>query len=307
MEPNLLNWTQAVMSPHLDSYPPPADMHQAISEVKALPAIPATANRIMQLASDPFADAQKLAEIIELDPLLAAQVIRWASSSLYGYRGKISSVQNAITQVLGFNFVLNLALGLATLAPLRTPVEGTIGIRSLWVQALASTRIMASICQKMPVENRPPSDQIFLAGLLHNIGYPLLSHQFPDKFGYLIKLIIANPTLNITTVENFAFGYDHSQLGAWLMQTWSMPKPIVDIVYHHHNPNYRGDNYLLNLLVFVNDCLLGKVGIGDAINQECPDSVFQELGVSEEIYDALLDTLDQEIDGIKETVAVLLS
>jgi len=295
------------MSPHLDSFPPPADMQQAISEVEALPAIPATAHRITQLASDPLADAHKLAEIIELDPLLAAQVIRWASSSLYGYKGKISSVHNAITQVLGFDFVLNLALGLAALTPLRAPVDGVVGVRSLWVQALASSRLMASIGQKMPAENRPQADHIFLVGLMHNIGFPLLSHQFSDKFSYLSKLIIANPTLNIPTVENFAFGCDHSQLGAWLMQTWSLPKPIIDIVYHHHNPNYRGNNYLLNLLVFVNDCLLGKVGIGDAINQECPDSVFQELGVSEEMCNELLDTLDQEIDGIKETVAVLLS
>ena len=57
-------------------------MHEAISRLEALRPLPSIALRIMQLANDPSADAAKLAAIIELDPLLTAQIIRWASYSL---------------------------------------------------------------------------------------------------------------------------------------------------------------------------------------------------------------------------------
>ncbi len=307
MNINLLKWTQSTINQGISSFSPPADLHQSISQIEELPPFPATANRILQLASDPLADAKKLSEIIELDLILASQVIRWASSALYGFRGKISSVQDAITKVLGFDFVFNLALGLAALAPLKSPIDGIIGSKSLWVQSLASTRLMTKIALKMPADKRPPSQHILLAGLMHNIGFILLGHQFSDEYAYLTKLIQANPSLAINNIENFAFGYDHEQLGAWLMQTWDMPKPISDVAYHHHNPNYRGENYHLNLLVYLNDSLLGKIGIGDAANQLCPDSVYEELGVEQIECEQQLDDLEQELEGIKATVEVLLS
>jgi HD-like signal output (HDOD) protein len=304
---NLLEWTQSTINRDISGFMPPADMRQSISQVKELPPFPATANRIVQLASDPLADAKKLAEIIELDLILATQVIRWASSALYGFRGKINSVQDAITKVLGFDFVLNLALSLAALAPLKSPIEGSIGTKFLWIQSLASTRLMTAIAQKMPAENRPQPQHIFLTGLMHNIGFLLLGHQFSGEYTYLRKLIETNQTLAINAIENFAFGFDHGQLGAWLMQTWSMPKPVLDVVFHHHNPNYRGQNHHLNLLVFLSDSLLGKIGIGDAINQLCPDSVFEQLLVKQTQCENLLDDLEQDVDGIKATVENLLS
>lgn len=307
MEINLLKWTQATISQSTGSFLPPADMHDSISQIKELPPFPATANRILQLASDPLADAKKLAEIIELDLILATQVIRWASSALYGFRGKINSVQDAISKVLGFDFVFNLALSLAALAPLKLPTDGVIGSKSLWIQSLASSRLMTAIALKMPAEKRPPSQHIMLAGLMHNIGFVLLGHQFNKEHVYLTKLIHANQSLAINNIENFAFGCDHAQLGAWLMQTWAMPKPISDVVYHHHNPNYRGENYHLNLLVFLNDTLLGKIGIGDAVNQLCPENVFEQLGVEQTVCQQQLEDLKQELGGIKVTVDALLS
>lgn len=307
MEIDLLKWTQSTINQDTSTCLPPADMRQSISQIKELPPFPKTASRILKLASDPLADNRKLSEIIELDPLLATQVIRWASSAIYGYRGKISSVQDAITKVLGFNFVLNLTLGLAMLAPLKSPIKGRIGTQALWTQSLLSTRLMAAIAQKIPAKNRPQSQDIFLAGLMHNIGFLLLGDQFTDEYTYLCKLIHANPTLAINNIENFAFGCDHTLLGSWLMRTWSMPRPIIDVVYHHHNPNYRGDNYKLNLLIFLNDYLLGKIGIGDAINQQCPDAVYEQLEINEIECIQLMDGFGQEVDDAKATVETLLS
>jgi HD-like signal output (HDOD) protein len=161
---------------------------------------------------------------------------------------------------------------------------------------------MAAIAQQMPVESRPEPQILFLAGLIHNIGFLLLGHEFREEYSYLNKLIDANPKQAIITIEKFTFGCDHAQLGAWLMQSWSMPKPIVNIVYHHHNPYYRGDNYHLNLLVFLNDYLLGTIGVGDAENQQCPDMVYEKLNVKKTDCEHLLNGLSQDIENIKLSV-----
>jgi len=305
MDSTLITWTLDNINPQPKGCTPPMDMREAIAHIKALPPLPGSAVRIINLMSDPKADAGKLAEIIELDPLLTAQIIRWASSSLYGYRGKITTVHDAITRVLGFNFVLDLALGLAVLAPLKAPHEGVIGTRMFWIHALASTRLMKLLGAKIPAQSRPPQQEIFLAGLMHNIGFPLLGHQFFEEFAYLSRLIKANPSLTVFNLETFAFGVNHTEIGAWLMSAWSMPRTITDIVYHHHNPCYRGENHQLNLLTYLNDCLLGQIGIGDAVNQTCPEEVFTLLELDAASCQALLDSEHEELEKIVATAEML--
>lgn len=306
MESKLINWTlDNIGSRQRNGLTPPRDMRETIAQIKALPPLPGSALRILNLIADPLADAQRLAEIIELDPLLTAQIIRWASSALYGYRGQITTVHDAITRVLGFDFVLDLALGLAVLAPLKAPKESQVGTRMFWTHALSSTRLMAQLAAAMPVGTRPEPQAVFLAGLLHNIGFPLLGHRFPDEFSYLNDLIHANPSLAIFNLETFAFGLSHCEIGAWLMNVWSMPRIITDIVYHHHNPCYRGDNHQLNLLTFYSDCLLGRLEIGDAANQLCPDDVPELLGLTEAVCLEILDKQHDDLAKIRATAEQL--
>jgi len=299
MQSMLVHWTLSAINSH-GGFTPPLDMRETISNIRALPPLPGTAARIVELISDPKADVDELAQIIETDPILAAQIIRWASSALYGYRGKISTVRHAIVRVLGFNFVLDLALGLAVMAPLRAPKEGVVGTRMFWIHALASTRLMPKLAQKMPAEIQLKSEEIFLAALLHNIGFPLFGHQFSAEFGHLNKMINANPNLSIYNLETFAFGVNHAQIGAWLMDAWAMPQVITDIVYHHHNPFYRGEHYQLNVLTYINDYLLGQIGIGDAVNQVCSDEVWAMLKLDSAVAFDILDNLQTEIKAITE-------
>lgn len=299
MQSTLEHWTLNAVDSQ-NGFTPPYDMREAIANIRALPPLPGTAARIIEMISNPNADVDQLADIIELDPILTAQIIRWASSALYGYRGKISSVRNAIVRVLGFNFVLDLALGLAVMAPLRAPREGVIGTRMFWIHALASTRLMPKLAAKTPAGSGLKSEEIFLAALLHNIGFPLFGHQFATEFRRLNQLINANPTLSIYNLETFVFGVNHAQLGAWLMSTWSMPQVVTDIVYHHHNPFYRGNHDVLNLLTYISDYLLGQIGIGDAANQTCPNDIWAMLELQPTMGFEILEHLQSEIEAITE-------
>lgn len=305
MQATLYNWTLNAINPQNNGFTPPMDMRDAIANIRALPPLPGSAMRIINLISDPKADIDKLAEIIEMDPILAAQVVRWSTSALYGYRGKITSVREAIVRVLGFNFVLDLALGLAVLSPLKAPKNGPIGTRMFWIHALASSNLMKKLAARLPPEFQQNENEAFLTGLLHNIGFPLLGHQFPNEFDYLDKLIKANPNLSVYNLETFAFGVNHSQIGAWLMTAWSMPKLIIDVVYHHHNPFYRGDNYHLVLLAYISDFLLGQLGIGDAANQVCPPEVWTLLSLSPDDAEPIIEALQDDIATYTELADTL--
>ncbi len=300
----LIDWNFKSIDSSTGEAEPLLNIQKEISKIKSLPPLPGIAARIMKLAADPMADSTKLAEIIELDPLLTAQVIRWASSALYGYAGKISSVKIAITHVLGYQYVFNLVLGLSALSPLKAPSEGVIGITAFWTHALASTHLMKALNEKQPVEQQTEPQTVFSVALLHNIGFPLLGHQFRDKFWGLSKLIEANPELNPVKLESFSLGATHCELGCWLLKTWLMPHPIIDVVYNHHNPHYRGENYQLNLLTYLNDILLAQLDIGDGYKNSDFEQVLETLHLSQHDCNEVLEKMEDKLTDIKALVDV---
>lgn len=299
-------WTlESVDSNPLD-VPSPSDICDQIKSLKALPPLPEIARRIIALNSDPLADNRKLAKIIELSPSLSAQVIRWASSALYGFRGKLSSVADSITKVLGYEQVLNLGLSIAAVSPLQSPAEGPLGTRFFWRQALVGTVILQKLVKKLPVDKRTDFAQLQLIYLLHNTGYLLLSHLYPKEFKYLTSLIKSNPQIPFLQLERFALSVDHTQLGIWLMEAWNMPEALQVVTQHHHNPNYRGAHENIVQLVCLTNGLLGRIGIGDEIHGGGSIStIVQKLEIEPEEVDAILSEISEKLNNIEITVAQL--
>ncbi|MEG0247439.1 MAG: HDOD domain-containing protein, partial [Pseudomonas sp.] len=88
-------------------------IQQRLEATIEIPPLADTAQKIIKLRVDPNATIDDITGVVETDPALAAQVVSWAASPYYASPGKIRSVEDAIVRVLGFDLVINLALGLA--------------------------------------------------------------------------------------------------------------------------------------------------------------------------------------------------
>lgn len=240
-------------------------VERRIEQVYELPPMPELGRRILELQSDPNAGALELANIVQLDPSLAAQVIRYASSSYYGYTGRITNIQEAISRVLGYDMVMNLAIGLAAGRSFCIPETGPLGLKSFWEHAIISAVLMQRLSAAMPEGNRPPRAQCYLCGLLHDFGILLLGHLFPPEFQLLNKLAQANPKQSVAELESRLLGMGearemiamgHARIGAWLMEAWKMPDTLRITLLEHHNKSYRGEHELLVHLVQLGDFLL---------------------------------------------------
>jgi len=276
-------------------------VEQRIEQVYELPPMPELGRRILELQADPNAGARELANIVQLDPSLAAQVIRYASSSYYGYTGRITNIQEAISRVLGYDMVMNLAIGLSAGRSFCIPERGPLGLKSFWEHAVISAVLVQRLGAAMPVAARPDPAQCYLCGLLHDFGILLLGHLFPPEFQLLNKLAQANPKQTVAELESRLLGMGearemiamgHARIGAWLMEAWRMPDSLRITLLEHHNAQYRGDYELQVHLVQLSDFLLQY---GDDI----PDSValpgfsldLLELssGQAAEIYGRVMD------------------
>ncbi len=276
----------------LDDSTPRLDIRARVAELDALPVIPQLARRLLDLRDDPDATVEQLVDVVRLDPGLAALIIRYANSPLYGQHD-VDSLDDAIFRVLGFENVLNLALGKALSRAFRLPGVGPLSLAGFWHNALFSAALMQKLASR---HGRPWGLQpgnAWLCGLLHNIGQLVLASLFETEYFWLNKALLAKPEVPPVELENRLLGLTHAELGARLMQAWQMPPILHAVTGEHHNPDYRGDYPAAVWLVQVTDQLLRSHNMSDAASDEPDPQLLDKLELpEEELYLAMDDVLE---------------
>jgi HD-like signal output (HDOD) protein/prolyl-tRNA editing enzyme YbaK/EbsC (Cys-tRNA(Pro) deacylase) len=278
----------------------PARVRHDIEEFHELPALPATAAQILRLAADPMANARQLADIIEQDPGLSAQVLRYANSSLYGYAGRINNLQTAIARVLGFEFVMNLALGLSIGQSLRIPQEGPFGLDAFWKHSVYAARLVEQLAGLLPQRQRLPRGTAYLAGLLQNLGRLVLGHTFQPEFYILNRFAQANPDMPTRELERHVLGVTHDQIGAWLMEAWGLPGELVIAVRNHHDESYWDEHASYAQLVLIANRALAEHGLGETDQAGLPAFSLEMLGLKAQQVIELTNSLFDSGDDLED-------
>ena len=276
-------------------------MRQRIERITNLPPMPSLAQKIIQLNANPYAHADDLAKLVEKDPSLAAQIIRYAQSPFYGYQGKIASIRQAISRVLGYDMVMNIALGVAAARPFKIQPNGPLGLHAFWRHATYSATLAQSLSGLLPRSERPRPGTAYLTGLLHNFGFLLLGHSFPKEFTLLHNAVMREPKTPIIELEQRLLGITHTEIGAWLMEAWNMPPEVIIVQKEHHNPDYDGQYANYVRLVILADRLLKAHDIGDAQSDDLPAAILSTLNLDDEEIQRVVDrTLEnhEDLDSI---------
>lgn len=276
---------------------------QRLDETLELPPLPETAQKIIKLRADPDADISDLTNIVEIDPGLAAQVISWAASPYYSAPGKIKSVHDAIVRVLGFDMVLNLALGLALGKSVSLQRFSPDQVREYWRDAVFTAAAVECLVTSIDRQHRPGFGMAYLTGLLHNFGTMILAEIFPPYFNNINRLRSANSHLPPEAAEHHLLSVSGNQIAAWLLENWNMPEEVVSGVRHQNNPGAQGELRVYSLLIFVAKNLLASKGFGNTFAQTIPDSVFEELQLNKDNANIALDNIlesGDDLDAIAE-------
>ncbi len=296
------------------SLPDDAYIKRRMNQLHRLPAMPEVAVKILKVVADPEAKIIDLASLIEIDPSMAAQVMRYARSSYFGYQGKVDSIHKAISRVLGFDVVANLALGIAAGRAFKLNSDGPLGINSFWKNAVFAAALAQSLARKCHIESIN-SGTAYLVGLLHNFGVLVLAELFQSEYYLLNKLVTTFGECSLQQIETQLIQscqnketsnlLSHSELGSWLMKFWNMPETIIISNAEHHNADYHGaeEDYVILLRVVLS--LLSLQNMGDLGPEEVDDSYFIHLGLSREDCQLQLDNLLQNSTEL-EKIATLI-
>ncbi|RLA03974.1 MAG: hypothetical protein DRQ47_04150 [Gammaproteobacteria bacterium] len=272
----------------------PKRIKQRVDETLDLPAMPAIAQEVMRLRIDPNAGAKELAKVVSQDPSLAAQVVSWASSPYYGYQGKIDSIETAISRVLGFDLVLNLALGISVGKSLNVSINGPLGLNSYWKQSVYAATLAEKLCSFIRGKNRPQRGLVYLAGLLHNFGQLLLGHLFPPQYYLINRYVEMNPHIPVVQIERYLLGISHVEIGAWLMESWNMPEELIAAVRWHHQEDQGDENAIYSNIVLIANRLLNRIDIGDSTQIILPEKIMGMVGIVEDDAFKALDLIVEE-------------
>jgi len=272
-----------------------------------IPPLSATAQKILNLSADSNADIEDLVAIIELDPSLAAQVVGWAASPYYSAPGKVKSIHDAIVRVLGYDLVLNLALGLAMGQSLKVPSNGACAMSMFWRQSIYCALTMEKLNRITPTSKRGQPGFAYLAGLMNNFGYLIFNHVFPSHFSTLCLYMNANPHINPMYIEQHLLGITSEQMCAQLAEAWHLPSPINNALRFKQDPLYDGVEANYAHLCFLSTRMLAQMGIGNLPPETVPESLYQALDLDPNEADEVMQGLLASHEEIKIMLSSLMA
>ncbi len=195
-----------------------------------LPALPTTAIELMRASQNPNFGPQQFARIIESDPGLMGQILRFVNSSYFGFSREIASIQQALTLV-GVRQITNFALWSAVFSLIPNPKFGPFDLKSLWLDSLRRAALARSLGRKMKIAN---ADDLFAGALLQDMAIPLLIEQLPDHYQPLIERRSIEQR-RLSDLERETLGWDHAEAAAGLVRQWNLPDSFAELIEHHTN------------------------------------------------------------------------
>lgn len=272
-----------------------------LAQVRSIPALPTAATRVIALLRDVDVDIAELLRAIEYDPGLTTNVLRLANSAYFAGPRMIGSLREAIVR-LGMNRLFQLVVTTAITPFGRPEIKGydlPAGklLEHAMSVAVGSEELAAQLGVKAP-------DLTFTAALLHDLGKVVLG-TFVDVDGPAIIELAYQRKLSFQEAEREVLGIDHAEVGAALLEQWSLPAAIVQVVRWHHEPErYEGDRLLCDL-VHAADHLSLQSGIGvgiDGLNYHPSPQVFARLNIDETVSEK---TICRMLSGLDELRGLL--
>jgi len=277
------------------------DLSAAILDLDNLPAMPMVAQKILRLPLDTPEGENQLLKLIEQDPQISARLIGLANSPLFITSKKVTSISDA-SMLLGVNRVKSVSVGIAVMSTLTRHQSGHLNIQNLWVHSLAIAQSMCALARAMPLRSRPLEDEIFFAGLLHDIGFMVLNYIAPERSDLLQASLMKEPDRPITEIETNVVGIGHCELGAELAQHWELPENIIAVLRYHHAPDHAGAQAGQPFIALLNlaEKMLPSFGISENVSPEISPQDWLALGIDPSRAEELAGIVLKQAENAKQ-------
>ncbi len=275
-------------------------IEKVMARAETLPTIPAASSKILALLEDPDTGPEQIEAVIRYEPGLTANILKLTNSAYFGLPAKIGSIRQAVV-LLGWRRVGQLVTTSCLGALLQRSVPGydlpSGGmLRHAIAVAVASEEIVRAL-------SMGEAEEVYTAALLHDVGKLVLGRFVMERREAIDKAVERG--VPFESAEEQVLGVDHAQIGARLLESWSLPEQTVETVRWHHHPDSAGPVAAMVDVVHVADvtCLMIGQGLGwEGLQYEPSPAAVERLGLDlrqlEKIASRTLSWVDEISDAL---------
>jgi HD-like signal output (HDOD) protein len=266
-----------------------------------LPEIPSVASELQEVIRNPMSSAEHIARVVSRSPSLTAVLLKIVNSSFYGFPSKISTVSHAVS-LIGTQEISALALGISVLSIFKNIPKKTMDMHSFLRHSLFCgllSRIFAAH------KNVPQTEQLFVSGLLHDLGRLIFYTYFPDESRNVLAR--SRNRNNLLYKEEIDYlGCDHAQLGVQLMKQWKLPLILENNVLYHHKPS-EAQQSVPATIVHLADIIVNSLGIGSSGEKCMPPldyDAWENLELSPNSFETVIEQAIHQFQGLESVLHV---
>jgi putative nucleotidyltransferase with HDIG domain len=204
---------------------------EIISRIHEIGSLPQSLAAVLKIINDPNSDAESIANVISKDVSLTSRVLKMVNSASYSRHGKVTKISEAV-MVMGLNSIRMLALSSSVFGMIpESGISHKFDIRRIWrhlIETASASKYIASL-----VHYKEP-EEAFVAGILHDVGIIIMLLYFGEEYIDLIDQAV-NSRVELPELEKETFGFNHSEIGAELVESFNLPQSFIYITLNHHN------------------------------------------------------------------------
>lgn len=204
-----------------------------VSSVDSLPSVPALYINLMEELKKDDPSLHTIGELISRDIGMTASILKLVNSSFFGLLRHVSSPMHAVNY-LGIETIKGLVLGVKLFSGLDWAGGREFSLEGLWRHSL-TTGYFARAIARTETDDGKLIDNCFIGGLLHDLGKLLLAKEFEERYLEVLAKC-REENRGIRLIEKDILGTTHAEIGAYLLGLWGLSEPIVEAVFHHHEP-----------------------------------------------------------------------
>lgn len=235
------------------------NLTEIVSVIDELPSLSIVILKIEEMLNDPDLTAGDLVQVISSDQALMSRILRVVNSGFYGIKNHIGSLKHAI-MMLGFRTIKNIVLTTEVFKVFSENEKNVFDRYLFWKHSLACGCAAKVTAEFLGMEK---SEEIFIGGLLHDIGKLVLDHYAKREFKEVIEKVVFKD-IPIIDAETEVFGFNHAMVGKLLAEKWGFPDSLKSMIGYHHVPLKSGNFFKESASIKIGDFLARAFSMGFA-------------------------------------------
>ncbi len=206
------------------------NLRAIINRIDKFPLLPQTYIDIEDELNKEHFSLQRISEIVHSDIFISTRILQVVNSPFFCLPRNVTDIKQAVN-LLGITMIKSLIL----YVQIFNSYEGNMRVENLHKEIWNHSLKVANNAKLLSsnLGDKKDIETAYIAGLLHDIGKIIIINT--EDFIYEILELMKLENIEYNDAEKKLLGTTHSEIGAYLLSLWGLPKVIIESVLHHHN------------------------------------------------------------------------